>query len=95
MAYATIVAEVLGGIALIAGFQTRLVSLALLPVLLGATWVHAGNGWVFNAEGGGWEYPVFLAAASIAQIFLGAGVFALNSKLDDLVTERVFKSQPA
>ena len=93
MAYVTIVAELFGGIALIAGFQTRLVTMALIPVLLVATWVHAGNGWVFSAEGGGWEYPVFLAAASVAQIFLGAGAFAFNSKFDDFVMARVFKGQ--
>src|SRR3546814_13527733 len=36
-AYLTILAEIGGGIALILGFQTRLVALALIPVLLGAT----------------------------------------------------------
>ena len=34
-------------VALILGVATRAVALALVPVLLGATWVHAGNGWVF------------------------------------------------
>ena len=50
LAYATIAAESIGGLLLIMGVQTRLVSLALIPVLLGATWVHAGNGWLFTAE---------------------------------------------
>lgn len=78
LAYLTIAAEILGGIALILGVQTRLVALALLPVLLGATWVHAGNGWVFSAEGGGWEYPVFLAVAAVVQGLLGNGAYALK-----------------
>lgn len=77
-AYLTIFAEIAGGIALILGIQTRLVSVALLPVLLGATWVHAGNGWLFSAEGGGWEYPVFLAAAAVVQALLGDGAHALK-----------------
>ncbi|WP_299397829.1 DoxX family protein [Pelagibius sp.] len=77
-AYLTIFAEIAGGIALILGIQTRLVSLALLPVLLGATWVHAGNGWLFSAEGGGWEYPVFLAAAAVVQALLGDGAHAMK-----------------
>ncbi len=77
-AYLTIGAEILGGIALILGVQTRLVAVALLPVLLGATWVHAGNGWLFSAEGGGWEYPVFLAVAAVVQALLGSGAYALK-----------------
>ena len=77
-AYLTILAEIGGGLALILGFQTRLVALALLPVLLGATWVHAGNGWVFSAEGGGWEYPVFLAVATVVQALLGSGAYAVK-----------------
>lgn len=78
-AYLTILAEIGGGIALILGFQTRIVALALLPVLLGATWVHAGNGWLFTAEGGGWEYPLFLAVAAVVQALLGGGAYAVKS----------------
>jgi putative oxidoreductase len=78
-AYLTILAEIGGGLALILGFQTRLVAIALLPVLLGATWVHAGNGWVFSAEGGGWEYPVFLIVATVVQALLGSGAYAVKS----------------
>lgn len=32
---------------------------------MGAMWVHAGNGWVFNAPNGGWEYPLFLIVISL------------------------------
>ena len=78
LAYATIAAESLGGLALILGVFTRWVSLALLPVLLGALWVHSGNGWLFTAEGGGWEYPLFLAAAALTQALLGDGAHALK-----------------
>ncbi|HZW48448.1 MAG TPA: DoxX family protein, partial [Microvirga sp.] len=55
LAYATFFAELIGGILLVLGVQSRWVALALLPVLAGATWVHIGNGWVFSAPGGGWE----------------------------------------
>ena len=78
LAYTTIAAESLGGLALILGVFTRWVSLALLPVLLGALWVHSGNGWLFTAEGGGWEYPLFLAAAALTQALLGDGAHALK-----------------
>lgn len=78
LAYLTIAAEIGGGLALIAGVAVRLVSLALIPVLLGATWVHTANGWLFSSEGGGWEFPLFWAVAQIAIALLGAGAFALR-----------------
>ena len=74
-----ILAELLGGIAILTGFYARVVSVALLPVLLGALLVHAPNGWVFNAPNGGWEYPAFLAAAAIAHVLIGDGAFALKT----------------
>lgn len=79
LAYATFAAELVGGAMLILGVQTRLVAAALIPVLLGATWVHAGNGWVFSAPNGGWEYPAFLTVASIVQVLLGQGAYALDN----------------
>jgi putative oxidoreductase len=78
LAYAVFAVEAIGGMALLLGVATRAVSLALIPVLLGATWAHAGNGWLFTNPGGGWEYPLFLAAAAAAQALLGAGAYALN-----------------
>jgi len=82
-AYLTIAAEAIGGLALIAGFATRYVSLALIPVLLGALFlVHASKGWLFTNEGGGWEYPAFLAAAALAQALLGDGAWSLSGYLN-------------
>jgi putative oxidoreductase len=80
LAYVTFWAELLGGIALVAGVATRWVSLALIPILIGATWVHLGNGWVFSAANGGWEYPAFLIAASLVQALLGDGKYAFTLK---------------
>lgn len=76
LAYATFWAELVGGLLLIAGIGSRSVALALVPILVGATWAHAGNGWVFSAKGGGWEYPVFLIAVSFVQALLGDGKYA-------------------
>jgi putative oxidoreductase len=78
LAYATIGIEVVGGIALIAGVFTRYVALAMVPILLGATFVHSGSGWLFSSEGGGWEFPAFWAVALIVQALLGDGAFALR-----------------
>lgn len=77
-AYVVMAAETLGGLLLILGAGTRWVSLALAPILLGATWVHSGNGWLFSAENGGWEYPLFLAVSAVALGLLGDGAYALG-----------------
>ena len=77
LAYATVAAELVGGVLLIAGLGSRWVAAALIPVLLGAAWAHAGNGWLFSAPNGGWEYPVFMTAAAVAQVLLGNGAYAL------------------
>ena len=68
----------LGGLALLFGVYARQVSLLLLPVMLAAAWVHVPNGWVFTSPGGGWEYPVFLAVASLVLWLLGDGAWALR-----------------
>jgi putative oxidoreductase len=78
LAWPIILAELVGGAAILVGFYGRLVSVALLPVLLGALAVHAPNGWVFNAPNGGWEYPAFLAVAALAHILIGDGAFAVK-----------------
>ena len=49
LAYVTIGAELVGGVMLILGIGTRWVAALLIPVLLGATWAHAANGWLFTA----------------------------------------------
>jgi putative oxidoreductase len=80
LAYATVAAELVGGALLILGIGTRWVAVALIPFLLGATWVHLGNGWLFSAPKGGWEYPVFLTIATVVQALLGDGAFALGNR---------------
>jgi len=78
LAYLTIFAELIGGILLVIGFKTREVSLALIPILLGAVWVHSGNGWLFSGTGGGWEFPLFWTATLGVQALLGNGAFAVR-----------------
>ena len=78
LAYAVCFAEIIGGTMLILGVYTRRVALALLPILLGAAFVHWPNGWVFSAPNGGWEYPIFLALALVVQSLLGNGAYSLQ-----------------
>lgn len=78
LAWPLVLAEIAGGLLILLGVHGRWVSLALLPILLGATVIHAGNGWVFSNANGGWEYPVFLVAASLVHVLIGDGAFALK-----------------
>ena len=84
-AYLVIFGEIIGGITLILGIQTRLTALFCLPILIGATFVHLNNGWLFSAEGGGWEFPVSLSIIALAIIFMGSGN-RINLKFNPLNT---------
>jgi putative oxidoreductase len=77
-AYLVTFAEIGGGLLLLLGIGVRAVSIALIPVLLGATFVHLGNGWVFSNSNGGWEYPAFLTLTSVVQALLGPGKFVVR-----------------
>jgi putative oxidoreductase len=78
-AYLVIAAEVLGGIALILGIATRLVALALIPILVGAiVTVHGHAGFFFSNANGGWEFPAFWIIALAAQALIGDGALALR-----------------
>ena len=78
-AYATMAAELFGGIALVLGVFTRVVSLALIPVLLGAiVMVHGKAGFFFQNPNGGWEFIAFWIVALVTQALIGEGAFALR-----------------
>jgi putative oxidoreductase len=78
VAWPLVLAEITGGTLILLGVYGRWVSLALMPILIGASVIHAGNGWVFTSPNGGWEYPVFLLGATLAHLLLGDGAFALK-----------------
>ena len=95
-AYVIFVAEAIAGFLLILGVQTRWVALATVPILLGATWAHSGNGWMFGYENGGWEYPAYLTLLAFVQFLMGDGRFALRPSisLDRLVASSQGTTQP-
>src|SRR5216117_3815465 len=70
-AWVVVIYETLGGLALIFGVYTRWVA-----VFLG----HLGNGWMFTAKGGGYEYPLFWAIVCFALALLGDGALALKTR---------------
>ena len=72
LAYVVFALEAVGGVLLVLGIRSRWVALGLVPVLVGATWAHSGNGWVFSSANGGWEYPLFLIVISLV-VALQAG----------------------
>jgi putative oxidoreductase len=75
-AYLVMLGEIGGGLALILGAYTRVISLLLLPIMIGATLQHVGNGWVFSGNGGGWEFPVFWTVLLFVQALIGDGAYA-------------------
>jgi putative oxidoreductase len=79
LAYLVILAEVVGGLALIAGIYSRIVALALTPVLLGAIFtVHGSAGFFFTNPNGGWEFPALWIVGLLAVALIGDGAYALR-----------------
>lgn len=77
-AYLVIFGELAGGAALVLGLYSRLAAALSLPILIGSVWAHIGNGWLFSAPNGGWEFPVLLVALAVAVTVQGGGAFALR-----------------
>lgn len=78
LGYLTMLVEIAGGVALILGVKTRIVSAALVPVLLGAAYFgHGVNGFGWSNPNGGYEYPLMWAIVQAALALLGDGALAL------------------
>lgn len=80
-AYLVIAGEAVAGIALILGVHSRWAAIAMIPIMAGATLEHVGNGWVFSAPGGGWEFPAFWIVLLVVQALLGDGRYTVASLL--------------
>lgn len=79
LAYVVIAAETLGGVALMLGIYSRVVALALVPILLGAIFtVHGPAGFFFTNPNGGWEYLALWVVALVSVGLLGDGAFAMK-----------------
>ena len=79
-AWMVLLYETLGGILLVVGVQVRPIAVFLGIHLLFAAYLgHAGAGWVFSNEGGGYEFPVFWAIVCFALALLGDGANALKA----------------
>ena len=77
LAYFSVAAEFLGGVAVLVGLLTRFAALGIMinmAVAIGK--VHWKNGLIGK---GGYEYPLSLAAIAFALILFGAGPIALDA----------------
>lgn len=93
--YVVIAAEIAGGAALIAGVKVRLVALAFVPLMVGATLQHVPNGWMFGFPGGGYEFPAFWTAALLVQALLGNGAYSAEALLRRARIERPLETAAA
>jgi len=79
-AWVVMLFESVGGLALILGVYARWVAVFLGVHLLFAAYLgHGANGWLFTAEGGGYEYPLFWAIACFTLALIGSGAYAWTS----------------
>ena len=83
IAYLVIFGELVGGLALILGIQTRLTSALTVPILFGAAIMNSGNGWLHSAAGGGWEYAASLTIIAVSLAIAGSGHY-LNLNINPL-----------
>ncbi len=86
LAFLAIAAELLGAVALIFGFLTRLGALAIIAVMLGAiAIVHVPNGFFMNWTGAqageGFEYHLLAIAIAIVCLLEGGGRVSIDSAL--------------
>lgn len=84
-----LLAHVVGGIMLILGVFTRIAAMANLPIMMGAVVLfHFDQGFFLRgviidaargkADVAGYEYALFVLAATLAQCFLGTGALGLT-----------------
>jgi putative oxidoreductase len=81
-AYAVWFLETVGALCIMAGFLTRLMAgmvfVELLVIVFVAQW---RNGFQWNAQGGGWEYPAFWGLIVLAILLGGGGPYSLDRKI--------------
>jgi putative oxidoreductase len=84
LAIAVGITEFAGGLMLLSGLATRLVSLALVVVMLGAIWkVHLAHGFFLNwamtpGRGHGIEFNLVMIAGLLCLALSGPGAFSID-----------------
>ena len=86
VAFLIICTEFFGGLGLIVGLLTRIASLGVAGLMIGAIFmVHLPNGffmnWMGTQKGEGIEYHLLVLAMAAALLLRGAGAFSLDRAL--------------
>lgn len=75
-----VAAEGIGGLMLVAGLATRLVTLPLVGILVGAiALVRAELGFLAETGGPGWSYEAVLMAGLLGLLFVGPGRWSVDA----------------
>jgi len=88
LAFLIIITEFFGGLGLIVGLLTRIASLGIVGLMIGAIFmVHLQNGffmnWFGNQKGEGYEYHLLAIAIAAALLLRGAGKFSADRTLSN------------
>src|ERR1039458_7444730 len=86
VAFLVICTEFFGGLGLIVGLLTRIASLGIAGLMIGAIFmVHLANGffmnWAGNQKGEGIEYHLLVLAIAATLLLRGAGAFSADHAL--------------
>jgi putative oxidoreductase len=95
LAWPIFAAELIGGLAIIAGFYGRWVSLALLPVLVGALAVHWPTAGCSPPPTAAGNTPAFLTVAALTHVLAGDGAFAVRPARLPLISSPAVSPQTA
>ena len=86
IAFLVIIIQFFGSVSLIAGFASRLWSIAIMVVFIGTIFTaHIGNGffmnWYGTQKGEGFEYALLVIGLSMATLINGSGRYAIDNMI--------------